>query len=138
MIVIWGSPKTREYGGMKLTIYLFIGSMLALIGALAIYSSSGLGTFNLLELEQAVFPETFQRIWFPVVFSWFAIFGRYFSPFHSWARMAMWQPQQRFPCSCRGRNEGGSIVAALRVAIRCCLMERISGHRLLLIWQPSM
>ncbi len=26
MIVIWGSPKTREYGGMKLTLYLFIGS----------------------------------------------------------------------------------------------------------------
>ena len=42
MIVTWGSPKTREYGGMKLTLYLFIGSMLALIGALAIYFGSGL------------------------------------------------------------------------------------------------
>ncbi len=42
MIVIWGSPKTREYGGMKLTLYLFIGSVIALVGALAMYFGSGL------------------------------------------------------------------------------------------------
>jgi len=84
MIVIWGSPKTREYGGMKLTIYLFVGSMLALVGALAIYSNSGMGTFNLLDLENAAFPLEFQKIWFPVVFLGFAILGGIF-PFHSWA-----------------------------------------------------
>ena len=27
MIVTWGSPETRNYGGMKLTLYLFIGSL---------------------------------------------------------------------------------------------------------------
>ena len=34
MIVVWGWPKTREYGAMKLTLYLFIGSIVALVGAL--------------------------------------------------------------------------------------------------------
>jgi len=37
MIVVWGYPKTREYGGMKLTLYLFIGSVIALVGTLAVF-----------------------------------------------------------------------------------------------------
>ena len=84
MIVTWGSPKTREYGGMKLTLYLFIGSMLALIGALAIYFGSGLRTFDMLALENAGFAMAFQRLWFPFVFLGFSILGGIF-PFHSWA-----------------------------------------------------
>jgi NADH-quinone oxidoreductase subunit M len=84
MIVIWGSPKTREYGAMKLTIYLFLGSMAALSGALAIYSASGLHTFNLLELEKAGFPIEVQRLWFPFIFIGFGVLGGLF-PFHSWA-----------------------------------------------------
>lgn len=84
MIVIWGSPKTREYGGMKLTLYLFIGSVIALVGALAIYFGSGLRTFDMLALENAGFSMGFQRLWFPFVFLGFAILGGIF-PFHSWA-----------------------------------------------------
>ena len=84
MIVVWGSPQTREYGGMKLTLYLFIGSVFALLGALAIYFGSGQGTFNMLALEQAGFSIEFQRLWFPFVFFGFAILGGIF-PFHSWA-----------------------------------------------------
>ncbi|HEX9013283.1 MAG TPA: NADH-quinone oxidoreductase subunit M, partial [Anaerolineaceae bacterium] len=84
MIVVWGYPKTREYGSMKLTLYLFIGSVVALIGALAIYFASGLHTFDLLALEKAGFSVQFQHIWFPVVFFGFAILGGIF-PFHSWA-----------------------------------------------------
>ncbi|MHB1383366.1 MAG: complex I subunit 4 family protein [Bellilinea sp.] len=84
MIVIWGSPKTREYGGMKLTLYLFIGSVIALVGALAIYFGSGLRTFDMLALENAGFSMAFQRLWFPFVFLGFAILGGMF-PFHSWA-----------------------------------------------------
>ncbi len=84
MIVVWGYPKTREYGGMKLTLYLFIGSVVALVGALAMYFASGLHTFDLLALEKAGFSTAFQRIWFPVVFFGFAVLGGIF-PFHSWA-----------------------------------------------------
>ncbi|KAF0110086.1 MAG: NADH-quinone oxidoreductase subunit M [Chloroflexi bacterium] len=84
MIVMWGSPKTKEYGGMKLTLYLFLGSVVALIGVLAIYFASGLRTFDLLTLEQAGFSLATQRLWFPFVFIGFAILGGLF-PFHSWA-----------------------------------------------------
>lgn len=84
MIVLWGYPKTRNYGGMKLTIYLFVGSMIALVGALAIYFGSGLRTFDLLALERAGFPVAFQRLWFPFVFLGFGILSGIF-PFHSWA-----------------------------------------------------
>ena len=37
LIAIWGWVKTREYAAMKLTLYLFIGSVVALVGALAMY-----------------------------------------------------------------------------------------------------
>ncbi|HQN44698.1 MAG TPA: NADH-quinone oxidoreductase subunit M, partial [Anaerolineaceae bacterium] len=84
MIIIWGSPKTREYGGMKLTLYLFLGSVIALVGALAIYFGSGLQTFDMLALEKAGFATEFQRLWFPFVFLGFGILGGIF-PFHSWA-----------------------------------------------------
>lgn len=84
MIVLWGYPKTRDYGGMKLTLYLFIGSVLALVGALALYFNSGLRTFDLLALEKAGFGVDFQRFWFPFIFLGFAVLGGIF-PFHSWA-----------------------------------------------------
>ncbi|NLG98027.1 MAG: NADH-quinone oxidoreductase subunit M [Chloroflexi bacterium] len=84
MIAMWGSPKTRDYGAMKLTLYLFFGSLLALVGALAMYFASGQQTFNMLILEQAGIPVDVQRWAFPIVFLGFAILGGIF-PFHSWA-----------------------------------------------------
>jgi len=84
MITVWGWPKTREYGAMKLTLYLFIGSVIALVGALAIYTHSGLNTFDLNLLQNAKFTPEFQRLWFPFVFLGFAILAGIF-PFHSWA-----------------------------------------------------
>jgi NADH-quinone oxidoreductase subunit M len=84
MIAVWGWPKTREYGSMKLTLYLFIGSMVALVGVLAMYFGSGLHTFDIIALEKAGFTPGFQYLWFPFVFFGFAILGGLF-PFHSWA-----------------------------------------------------
>lgn len=88
MIVMWGYPKTREYGAMKLTLYLFIASVVALIGVLWLYAYSPVKTFNLLWLEDAMragaFPVEWQRVWFPLIFFGFAIMGAIF-PLHSWA-----------------------------------------------------
>src|SRR3970282_463217 len=84
LIVIWGWKVTREYAAMKLTLYLFIGSVVSLVGALAMYFTSGLGTFNMLELEGAGFSTVFQRLWFPFVFFGFAVLGGIF-PFHNWS-----------------------------------------------------
>ncbi|RPJ47572.1 MAG: NADH-quinone oxidoreductase subunit M [Chloroflexi bacterium] len=88
MIAMWGYPKTRNYGAMKLTLYLFIGSVISLVGVLAMYVANGVKTgvytFNMLELEKAGFATEFQYLWFPFVFLGFAILGGIF-PFHSWA-----------------------------------------------------
>lgn len=84
LISIWGWKVTREYAAMKLTLYLFIGSVIALVGALAMYFTSGLGTFDMLALEGANFTPEFQKIWFPFVFFGFAILGGIF-PFHNWS-----------------------------------------------------
>ena len=84
LIAIWGWKVTREYAAMKLTLYLFIGSVVALVGALAMVFSSGMNTFDLLELERAGFSASFQVFWFPFVFLGFAVLGGLF-PFHNWS-----------------------------------------------------
>ncbi len=84
LIAIWGWQVTREYAAMKLTLYLFIGSVIALVGGLAMYFTSGLNTFDLVALEQAGFSPEFQRLWFPFVFFGFAVLGGIF-PFHNWS-----------------------------------------------------
>src|SRR5512139_3740849 len=53
LIAIWGWVQTREYAAMKLTLYLFIGSVVALVGALAMYFTTGLNTFDMLEIARA-------------------------------------------------------------------------------------
>jgi NADH-quinone oxidoreductase subunit M len=84
LISIWGWKVTREYAAMKLTLYLFIGSVVALVGALAMFFASGLNTFDMIALEQAGFSTAFQRFWFPFVFIGFAVLGGLF-PFHNWS-----------------------------------------------------
>jgi NADH-quinone oxidoreductase subunit M len=84
LIAIWGWKETREYAAMKLTLYLFIGSVIALVGGLAMYFTSGMGTFDLLALESAGFSTAFQRLWFPFVFFGFAVLGGIF-PVHNWS-----------------------------------------------------
>lgn len=84
LIAIWGWKVTREYAAMKLTLYLFIGSVVSLVGALAMYFQSGLGTFDMLLLEEAGFSTAFQQFWFPFVFIGFAVLAGLF-PFHNWS-----------------------------------------------------
>jgi len=116
MIINWGYPKTREYGGMKLTLYLFIGSMISLLGALAIYFGSGAHTFDLMALEKAGFSIEFQRMWFPVVFFGFAVLGGIF-PFHSWAPDGHVAAPTAISMILAGVEMKVGAFAALRVAI---------------------
>ncbi|MBN1439333.1 MAG: NADH-quinone oxidoreductase subunit M [Anaerolineales bacterium] len=84
LIALWGWPKIREYAAMKLTLYLFLGSMVALIGALVLVFSLASPTFDLPALEAADFPPDLQRAVFPFVFLGFAVLGGLF-PFHNWS-----------------------------------------------------
>ena len=84
LIAIWGWKVTREYAAMKLTLYLFVGSVIAIVGGLAMYFASGAHSFSLFALEGASFSVDFQRFWFPFVFFGFAVLGGIF-PVHNWS-----------------------------------------------------
>jgi NADH-quinone oxidoreductase subunit M len=116
MIAVWGWPKTREYGAMKLTLYLFIGSVVALIGVLAMYFAAGQHSFDMLVLEKAGLSAEFQRAWFPVVFLGFAILAGIF-PFHSWAPDGHVAAPTAISMLLAGVEMKVGAFAALRVAI---------------------
>jgi len=88
LIVIWGWAVTREYAAMKLTLYLFFGSVISLVGVLAMYfvqfQNTGVLSFDMLQMESANFSETFQNIWYLPVFLGFAVLGGIW-PFHNWS-----------------------------------------------------
>jgi NADH-quinone oxidoreductase subunit M len=84
LIGIWGSTR-KEYGAMKLTLFLMTGSAFAIIGMLAVYFGSGLRTFDMPELARTVtFSREFQYYFFPPLFVGFAVLAGMF-PFHTWS-----------------------------------------------------
>ena len=89
LIGIWGSGN-KEYATMKLTLYLTLGAVLALVALLALYFATGLNTFDLVAIEQAVrsnpLPLNFQRFAFPLIMTGFGIILTLW-PFHTWSPM---------------------------------------------------
>ena len=90
LIIMFGSSKrvTREYAGMKLTIYLLIGSAFLLVGLISLFIKAqailGFPTMDISTLAAVDFP-----VWFQVfVFALMALgFGTLLSmfPFHAWS-----------------------------------------------------
>jgi NADH-quinone oxidoreductase subunit M len=84
LIGIWGSTR-KEYGAMKLTLYLMGGSAFVILGMVAVYFGSSLHTFDMRALAQsALFPRNFQIAFFPPLFLGFAVLAGMF-PFHTWS-----------------------------------------------------
>ncbi len=91
LIGVWGSSskfptfsRTKEYGAMKLMLYLVGGSVLIWIAILAVFTEAGLGTFNLMELQQVGFSENFQRVFFAFLMVGFGVLAGLW-PFHTWS-----------------------------------------------------
>ena len=93
MVILWGSSKrvTKEYAGIKLTIYLLLGSACMLIGVISLYLTAypaGERTFSMEALARAQelgrFTESFQIGAFLLLLLGF---GSLLSmwPFHSWS-----------------------------------------------------
>ncbi len=82
LIGIWGGPR-REYAALKFFIYTLVGSVVMLVGILALYFQSGLGTFNMLDLTKAAYPLRFAWWAFLALYLGFAVKVPVF-PFHTW------------------------------------------------------
>lgn len=83
LIAIWGSTR-REYAAMKLVIYSFAGSALALAGIVAAYCVAGVHSLSLDVLAHSSFPAHFQMWAFPLIFVGFAVLAGMW-PVHTWA-----------------------------------------------------
>jgi NADH-quinone oxidoreductase subunit M len=87
MIAIWGSER-REFAAMKLTLYLVAGAAIALIGLLALYLSTGLQTFDLVQIQAQLarhpIPMDLQNWIFPLIVVGFGITLTLW-PFYTWA-----------------------------------------------------
>ncbi|MBN1284749.1 MAG: NADH-quinone oxidoreductase subunit M [Anaerolineae bacterium] len=112
LIVVWGWKVTRVYASMKLTLYLLIGSMVALVGVLAMYVAAGefftanpdllapgmpAYSFDFEHIQRASMLGAFgasnylgldgvslAKFWFPFVFLGFGVLAGVF-PFHNWS-----------------------------------------------------
>ncbi len=89
LIGVWGSGN-KEYATMKLTLYLTLGAVLALLALLALYFATGLNTFDFPLIQESLknhpLPVSFQRWAFPFIMVGFGVILTLW-PFHTWSPM---------------------------------------------------
>lgn len=83
LIAIWGGTR-KEYGGMKLTLYLLAGSVLILPGIIYLWAQGGAHTFDLFELARGGFTPHVQVIAFLMLYLGFGVLAGVW-PFHTWS-----------------------------------------------------
>ena len=81
LIIIWGGPR-KMYAGLKFFLYTLAGSVLMLLGIIALYYQGG-HTFEIVKLMGQHYPPEFQFWAFLAFFIAFAIKVPMF-PFHTW------------------------------------------------------
>ena len=145
LIATWGSTR-KEYAAMKLTLYLLVGSIIALIGILAVYFSAPFGrsmglqpgrkhTFDLLLLQQGNIPIDVQRIWFLPIFIGFGVLAGIW-PFHNWSPDGHVAAPTAVSMIHAGVLMKLGAFAAI-IAMRCCRMRRASRCRWSFCWSRS-
>ena len=84
LIAIWGSTR-KEYGAMKLTLYLLAGSALILPAIVYLFVQSGLNTFDVtILMRPGTFSASEQKFAFIFLFIGFGILAAVW-PFHTWS-----------------------------------------------------
>jgi len=91
LIAVWGASsnfgtfvRTKEYGAMKLVLYLVAGSVLIFIGIFATFVEADRGTFDLPVLGQVQYDSGFQKAVFPFYMIGFGVLAGMW-PFHTWS-----------------------------------------------------
>lgn len=83
LIAVWGSTR-KEYGAMKLTLYLLAGTALVVPAVLALSMASDAPTFDMTVLAQQHYNRSFQLFIYPFLFLGFGVLAGVW-PFHTWS-----------------------------------------------------
>ena len=83
LILVWGSTN-KEYGAIKLSMYLVGGSVLVFIGILAVFVEAGAGTFDLPVLRAVEFDRGFAQTFLPFMVIGCGVLAGLW-PFHTWS-----------------------------------------------------
>ncbi len=84
LIAVWGSTR-KEYGAMKLTLYLLAGSALILPAILYLHVAAGGTSFDItLLMRPGTFPPFVQKLAFLLLYVGFGILAAVW-PFHTWS-----------------------------------------------------
>ena len=84
LIAVWGTTR-KEYGAMKLTLYLLAGSALILPAVIFLWAKSGLNTFSFVALmHPGLFSPAAQKFAFLLLFLGFGILAGVW-PLHTWS-----------------------------------------------------
>ena len=88
MIGAWGRGANRNYATYKITLYLSLGALLALIGLIGVYVQTGAESFSIPDLivkvRETPIDEAAQQWIFPLLMFGFGILVSLW-PFHTWA-----------------------------------------------------
>lgn len=87
LIGAWGSGD-KDYASMKLTLYLTLGAVAALLAIIALYWQTGLNTFDFVAIEAHLranpLPVSFQTWAFPLIMAGFGVILTLW-PMHTWS-----------------------------------------------------
>lgn len=91
LIGVWGTSsdfgtfkRPKEYGAMKLTLYLVAGSVPIWVALIAVFLDAGLVSFDLLDLQRIPYTRGFQIVFYPMLMIGFGILAGLW-PFHTWS-----------------------------------------------------
>ncbi|HTI72710.1 MAG TPA: NADH-quinone oxidoreductase subunit M [Candidatus Limnocylindria bacterium] len=87
-IGVWGRGEDRSYAAFKITLYLTLGALVALVGLIVLYVKGGAQSLDIVDLHAAIaktpLSPAAQAIIFPcLLFGFGTLVGLF--PFHSWA-----------------------------------------------------
>lgn len=123
MIGVWGTGERKNYATFQITLYLTLGSLIALLGLVMLYLKSGANTFDMValaeKLKNAPMALADQERIFPLLLFGFGILVSLW-PFHSWAPLGYGSAPAATAMLHAGVLKKFGLYGLIRVALPMC------------------